>query len=134
MEESEIIYCSDRTRRILKALPAHYGLVKNSFARKEVSSQKLLLILGAHEAMRRCHNLLERSGFVCTRLSANTLLSVKQIAYCRALTNLKVSFNAISTELTEITFTVSNNCVGSIHIELLRRQLEKVKSTVDQAA
>jgi hypothetical protein len=83
----------------------------------------LRLILSTSEAMRCCKKVLEQARFTVSKFDDVTLLCVRREAGSQRQFGLRLTFERLSSDLTQLTFSQVDTGLGTLHSELFKRRL-----------
>lgn len=90
------------------------------------------LILNVSKSIRTCETVLREAGFEVTRFGDETLLCCRRAVGYQRLFGLKLTFEQISNDLTELTFSEVDTGLGTLHCDLFKRRLVALRKMIEQ--
>jgi len=98
------------------------------------NGQRSRLILDIDSAVRTCESVLREAGFHVTRFDQTTLLCSCNKFGSQRLFGIGLSFQRISAELTELSFSEVDTGLGTLHSDLFRRRLIGLQKIIERKA
>lgn len=92
------------------------------------------VILSVSEAMKRCQKVLEEARFAVSKCDEITLICVRTEICSQRLIGLRVVFNRISSDLTQVTFLPMDTGLGTLHCDLFKRRIIGLKKIIERQA